>query len=263
MLVEQIWTGNAYRNYNYLIACPLTREAVAIDPLAYDLCLKEAQESDLKIVSVINTHEHLDHTGGNDKVINNTGARLYAHENAKKVIKGVDIGLKAGDKIKIGSSLDIEVLDTPGHTMSHICLLVRGEQDALFCGDTLFNAGVGRCDIGGAPKIMFQTFQEQFFPLGDSVRVFPGHDYIENNLGFTLDREAGNKAAFELKEKFTRGLNAESFVSTIGLEREINVFFRLDQDEVRRGVASSLNLNFRDLDSEKTFIGLRRLRDSW
>ena len=89
------------------------------------------------------------------------------------------------------------------------------------------------------------------------------YDYIENNLGFTLDREAGNKAAFELKEKFTRGLNAESFVSTIGLEREINVFFRLDQDEVRRGVASSLNLNFRDLDSEKTFIGLRRLRDSW
>ena len=75
MIIKQIYTYNNYRNFNYLIACPLTREAVAIDPLAYDLCLKEAQESDLKIVSIINTHEHLDHTGGNDKVINNTGAR--------------------------------------------------------------------------------------------------------------------------------------------------------------------------------------------
>jgi hydroxyacylglutathione hydrolase len=110
---------------------------------------------------------------------------------------------------------------------------------------------------------MFQTFDKQFFPLRDSVRVFPGHDYIENNLGFTLDREAGNKAASELKDKFAKGLNAESFVSTIGLEREINVFFRLEQNEVRDGVASSLNLNLKDLDDEKTFIGLRRLRDNW
>jgi hydroxyacylglutathione hydrolase len=110
---------------------------------------------------------------------------------------------------------------------------------------------------------MFQTFDKQFFPLRDSVRVFPGHDYIENNLGFTLDREAGNKAAFELKDKFAKGLNAESFVSTIGLEREINVFFRLEKNEVRDGVASSLNLNPKDLDDEKTFIGLRRLRDNW
>ena len=32
MIVEQIWTGNAYRNFNYLVACPETGEAMAIDP---------------------------------------------------------------------------------------------------------------------------------------------------------------------------------------------------------------------------------------
>ena len=265
MLVQQIPVRNALRNYMYLLACENTRQAIAIDPLDHKLCLKTAADLGWEIKLVANTHHHHDHIGGNGPVIEATGARLVAHAQATDAIPNVDQGLNAGENLDCGD-LSLRVMDTPGHTMSHICLYFEGSDDAdpaLFCGDTLFNAGVGRCDIGGAPKIMFQTFQEQFFPLGDSVRVFPGHDYIENNLGFTLDREAVNKAAFELKEKFTRGLNAESFVSTIGLEREINVFFRLDQDEVRRGVASSLNLNFRDLDSEKTFIGLRRLRDSW
>ena len=36
MKIEQIWTGNAYRNFNYLLACPETGEALAIDPLDYD-----------------------------------------------------------------------------------------------------------------------------------------------------------------------------------------------------------------------------------
>jgi hydroxyacylglutathione hydrolase len=157
-------------------------------------------------------------------------------------------------------------MDTPGHTMSHICLYFLGnvdEQPALFCGDTLFNAGVGRCDFGGEPKILHKTFEEQIFPLADNVRIFPGHNYIENNLEFTLDREPDNKSAISLREKFKNGLDAESFVSDIGLEREINVFFRADQREVREGIASSLNINLSSLDNQQTFIGLRKLRDSW
>ena len=43
MLVEQIWTENDYRNFNYLIACPETGEALAIDPLAYDQVLAVAK----------------------------------------------------------------------------------------------------------------------------------------------------------------------------------------------------------------------------
>lgn len=265
MLVKQIPVRNALRNYMYLLACENTHQAIAIDPLDYELCLKTASDLSWQIKTVANTHHHHDHIGGNGPMIEATGARLVAHAEATDIIPNVDQGLSAGENLECGD-LSLKVMDTPGHTMSHICLYFEGSADidpALFCGDTLFNAGVGRCDIGGAPKIMFQTFDKQFFPLQDSVRVFPGHDYIENNLRFTLDREAGNRTASELKEKFAQGLNAESFVSTIGLEREINVFFRLGQNEVRNGVASSLNLNLKDLDDEETFIGLRRLRDKW
>ena len=61
MLVEQIWTGNAYRNFNYLIGCPETGEALAIDPLDHRRCLARAKELGWQITQVLNTHEHGDH----------------------------------------------------------------------------------------------------------------------------------------------------------------------------------------------------------
>ena len=265
MLIKQIPIRNPLSNYMYLLGCEETKEAIAIDPLEHALCLKTAKDLGWKIKTVANTHHHHDHIGGNGPVIDATGAELVAHTDAMDAIPNVDRGLGAGDILSCGE-FNLKILDTPGHTMSHICLYFQGdvqEQPALFCGDTLFNAGVGRCDFGGEPKILHKTFEDQIFPLADNVRIFPGHDYIENNIEFTLDREPENEQALSLREKFQNGLSAESFVSDIGLEREINVFFRLNVHQVRAGIAASLNTKFEDLDNEKTFIGLRKLRDSW
>jgi len=150
MLVEQIPVNNNLRNYMYLIACPETLEAVAIDPLDHALALKRAAELGWTIRGVINTHEHHDHTGGNEPVIAATGATLYAHHQALNKIKNVDVGLKAGDAVQVGSSMRLISLDTPGHTFCHTCLYYEGEsyegdekqdlEPAIFCGDTLFNA---------------------------------------------------------------------------------------------------------------------------
>ena len=265
MLIKQIPIRNPLSNYMYLLGCEKTKEAIAIDPLEHALCLKTANDLGWKIKTVANTHHHHDHIGGNGPVIDATGAELVAHTDAMDAIPNVDRGLGAGDILSCGE-FNLKVLDTPGHTMSHICLHFLGnenEKAALFCGDTLFNAGVGRCDFGGEPKILYKTFAEQIFPMDDSVRIFPGHDYIENNIEFTLDREPDNATASSLREKFRNGLDAESFVSDIGLEREINVFFRLDSQQVRDGIASSLDLDVANLNDEKTFIGLRSLRDNW
>ena len=86
MLVEQIWTANAYRNFNYLIACPETGEALAVDPLDHRRCLAAAKDKGWQITQVLNTHEHGDHTGGNKAVIAATGATLLAHANARDAI---------------------------------------------------------------------------------------------------------------------------------------------------------------------------------
>ena len=90
MRVEQIWTGNAYRNFNYLIACPQSGEALAVDPLDYDKCLRRARDNGWDITRVVNTHEHDDHIGGNQAVVEATGAKLLAHAGAADAIPGMD-----------------------------------------------------------------------------------------------------------------------------------------------------------------------------
>ena len=262
MIIRQIYTYNNYRNFNYLIGCSKTREAIAVDPLAYNLCLEEAKKNELKIIAVINTHEHLDHTGGNDKIIQQTGAKLYAHHNAKSVIKDVDIGLKAGDNIKIGSTVNIDILDTPGHTMSHLCLLVRGKEEALFCGDTLFNAGVGNCHNGGDPLSLYNTFYNQLIKLDKKTKIYPGHDYLSNNLEFTMSLEPDNKNAFDLLQKSREENFSTNFVSSFELELKVNTFFRLKERSILESLKSKNILSKNDSPQE-VFLALRELRNSW
>jgi hydroxyacylglutathione hydrolase len=263
MIVEQIWTGNAYRNFNYLIVCPETGEALAIDPLDHQKCLAAAKDKGWQITQILNTHEHGDHIGGNKAMLAATGARLLAHRNAKDKIPGIDRGLGAGDVIKVGRTVEIEALDTPGHTMSHVCLLTHTEQPALICGDTLFNAGAGNCHNGGHPNELYETFARQLDKLADDTLIYPGHDYMVNNLRFTLDREPDNARARQLLAEVESQDPADAMVSTLGLEKEINTFFRLRSPSV----IAELRKSFPDLpdkpDPRTVFLKLRELRNSW
>ena len=161
MIVERLWPGNAFRNFHYLIACGETGEALAVDPLDWQLCLRTARARGWTITQILNTHEHHDHPGGNEGLRAATGAKLLAHAGAAGRIGGVDRGLARGDVIRIGRSAELECLDTPGHTMAHVCLFAHAPQPALFCGDTLFNAGAGNCHNGGSPEALYETFVGQ------------------------------------------------------------------------------------------------------
>mgnify|MGYP001003022912 CR=1 FL=1 len=263
MLVKQIWTANAYRNFNYLIACPDTGEALAVDPLDHDKCLAAATAAGWTITQILNTHEHRDHTGGNDALAAATGAKILAHRNARDKIENIARGLSAGDVIKVGKRVELEVLDTPGHTMSHVCVLSHTDEPALFCGDTLFNAGAGNCHNGGHPAELYKTFSEQLAKLSNATRIYPGHDYIENNLRFTLNREPDNRAAQAMLERLSGQDPNAAYVSTLAVEREINTFFRLTSPTV----IATLRAAFPDLpeqpDPRTVFLKLRELRNNW
>jgi hydroxyacylglutathione hydrolase len=263
VIVERIWTGNAYRNFNFLIACPETGEALAIDPLDHDKCLNAAKVRGWQITQVLNTHEHHDHTGGNEAVIQATGAKLLAHHKSGSRIRGVDRGLTAGDIVKVGRTVELECLDTPGHTMCHICLRSHTDTPALFSGDTLFNAGAGNCHNGGDPQLLYATFAEQLARLPDSTQVYPGHDYIENNLKFTLSREPDNAAAQALLPQVEGQDPATSRVTTLAEEKQFNTFFRLGS----ASVIAKLREAFPELpaqpDARTVFVKLRELRNKW
>jgi hydroxyacylglutathione hydrolase len=263
MIVERIWTGNAYRNFNYLIACPETGEALAIDPLDHEKCLAAARARGWEITQILNTHEHHDHTGGNAAVVAATGAKVIAHHLAGTRIDGVDRGVKAGDVIKVGKTVELECLDTPGHTMCHICLRSHTERPALFSGDTLFNAGAGNCHNGGDPGTLYETFAAQLATLPDDTQVYPGHDYIENNLKFTLDREPDNAAAQALLPRVAGHDPATSGVTTLREEKQFNTFLRLGS----ASLIARLRERFPDLpaqpDAKTVFVKLRELRNRW
>ena len=263
MIVKQIWTGNAYRNFNYLIACSETGEALAIDPLDHEKCFAAAHAAGWNITQILNTHEHRDHTGGNAALAARTGAKILAHHNARDKIPDMARGLSAGDLIRVGRSVELEVLDTPGHTLCHVCLRSHTDQPALFCGDTLFNAGAGNCHNGGHPAALYRTFSEQLDRLPADTLIYPGHDYIENNLRFTLDREPDNVNAGAMLERLAGQDLDRAYVSTLAVEREINTFFRLRSPSV----IARLREAFPELpdapDAQTVFLKLRELRNSW
>ncbi|MFK8053878.1 MAG: hydroxyacylglutathione hydrolase [Woeseiaceae bacterium] len=263
MLVEQIWVGNDYRNFNYLVACPETGEALAIDPLDFRQCLDVANDKGWDIRLVLNTHEHADHIGGNKALISATGAKLIAHEKAGDKIRGIDRGVGAGDIIKVGKTVELECLDTPGHTMCHVCLMAHTDDPALFSGDTLFNAGAGNCHNGGHPELLYQTFEEQLEGLPATTRLFPGHEYLSANLKFTLDRETDNTKAAELLASIENMDPANPVVTTLGQEKDINTFFRLEEDSVIRGLQEKFPEIGDKPDPKTVFLKLRELRNSW
>ena len=263
MHVERLWPDTSLRNYHYLVVCTETGDALAVDPFDAQLMLDTARRNGWRITQILNTHHHHDHVAGNEAVRAATGAKVLAHAGAAALIGGVDVGLTDGDVIRVGRGIELETLDTPGHTMSHVCLFAHAEQPALFSGDTLFNAGAGNCHQGGDPVALYETFATRLLHLPDATRIYPGHDYLLNNLGFTLSREPGNGEARALQQKLAGTGPLELPVTTLGEEKKFNSFFRLGNAEIIDG----LREQFADLPREpaprEVFVALRALRNKW
>jgi hydroxyacylglutathione hydrolase len=265
MLIERIWAGNDGRNYHYLIACEETGEALLIDPLNAEECLARARALGVRITQIFNTHEHRDHTGGNAEVVAATGAPVLAHDAAADRIGGVSRGLKGGDVVRVGRTVELTCIDTPGHTRAHLCLFVHAhdsERPALFSGDTLFNAGVGNCLHGGDPQLLYETFTEKLARLPDATRIYPGHDYLLRNLSFTLDREPSNSAAKEMARQYGELTGPLTPILTLGQERQVNAFLRLGSPEIIGGLFLTSGSSAPPA-AREVFLALRALRNRW
>ncbi len=158
-------------NFSYLVYCSRSRSALAVDP-SYDPepLLQRAQELGLRLEWLVNTHGHGDHTAGNARVRERTGARHAAHPLD---LPGAELSLAEGQELVVGEGL-VRVLHTPGHSPGSICLHLPG---AVLTGDTLFVTRCGRADLQGSdPAALFRSLQ-RLTALPAETLVYPGHDY--------------------------------------------------------------------------------------
>lgn len=258
--IERLWLANNLRNYNYLAVCKKTGQVLVIDPFASEQLLEIINDNGWAVKAVVNTHDHGDHIAGNQAIINATGAPLMAPVNA--AIDNVDQRLSEGDQIRLGDSVIFDVLDTSGHTLPHISLLSNTQPPELLCGDTIFNAGAGNVHSGDA-EVLFDTFEKKISLLDDATRIYPGHDYMETNLKFTLSIETENQAAQKMLDEVSQRSPENQIITDIRQEKTFNTFLRLDEPSV----VTSLCAQYPEMGSSPSkkavFLKLRELRNQW
>lgn len=177
---------------SYVIGCQKAGVAIVIDPKRdVDTYLKIAEENNLKITHVAETHIHADFLAGSRELAALTGAELYLSDEGGEgwEYEFEHVGLKDGSTFKVGN-LKFDVMHTPGHTPESISFLLTDtpaspEPVMIFTGDFVFVGDIGRPDLleeaaglkgtkeAGA-KQMYQSV-ERFRKLPDHIQVWPGH----------------------------------------------------------------------------------------
>ncbi len=207
-------------NYIWVVhngrACALVDPGSAAEPLAF------LKQSDLELVAILLTHHHADHIGGVDEILAHNKVPVWGPDDHR--MPQVDRKVDEGSSVAVPElDLRLSVLETPGHTASHI---VYFNDELLLAGDTLFSAGCGRL-FEGSPEQM-QTSLDKLSVIPDRAEVYCAHEYTEDNCRFALAVEPNNPELRAWAEE-VRQLRAEgktTLPTRMGLERSINPFLR-------------------------------------
>jgi len=231
-------------NYTYLLICEDTGEAAVVDAPEADPVVARVGKTDARVVKILSTHHHFDHSAANPDLASRYDAPVYGHVSDEGRLPGLTNGLEEGDTLRVGRQ-EARVLFIPAHTKGHIAY-VFDEAGAVFCGDTLFRGGCGRL-FEGTPAMMYAALVEKLGALPDDTKVYCGHEYTEANLRYAAHAEPDNAAVREAQER-ARELRAHAapdwhdataaemtIPSTIGEERRTNPFLRAaDAEELGR-----------------------------
>lgn len=198
MLNVKRFEFNLFGVNTYVVFDPDTREAAVVDPGMDnpDICEKFGEwvaAQGLQIISLINTHLHIDHTMGNLYVEDRYGvgltacgddaplgelipqqARAFHLRNVPAEPVSIDVEVKQGDVLQVGSGR-LEVLQVPGHSPGSIALYSRAD-GFVITGDALFRGSIGRTDLaGGNYSQLINSIRSQLLSLPPATIVYPGH----------------------------------------------------------------------------------------
>jgi len=188
MIIESLVLGPFMANC-YIVGSEVTKEAMVIDPCAEaERVIDTAKKQNLKITTIVATHNHVDHIGAISDIRDITGGKFLSHGAWRdpeltqrfarimgpefKMPPDPDRLVDDGDIIEIGD-LSFKVIHTPGHSPDGISIYGNG---VVFSGDTLFNLGIGRSDFADSvPDDLMNSLNKKLMALPDETIVLSGH----------------------------------------------------------------------------------------
>jgi hydroxyacylglutathione hydrolase len=220
-------------NFAYIVYS--NNEAIAIDPGCPEKITSFLKNKKLKLISILNTHSHFDHIGGNNILEETSGAKLA---DMQELVK---------HKYLYVGEAKVEIIATPGHTDDSVCIIT---ENAVITGDTMFIANAGNY----VPELLgvFKTSLETIMKLPDELVVYPGHDYTEKAIKRAMEIDPKNEDI----NIFWKQYDPPPVCSTIGDERKINPYVRTDAPAIKEHL-KALNKNVsNDFECFKSFLEL-------
>ena len=242
-------------NYIYMLHDSVSLETAVIDPALEQPVLDVLAEKGWQLSFILNTHHHWDHVGANLALKQQTGCQIIAAAADRERIPGIDVGVEQGDVFALGQH-QAQVIATPGHTSGHV-VYYFAEDQALFCGDTLFVMGCGRL-FEGTPEQMYASLQT-LKALPPSTRVYCTHEYTLANATFALSVEPDN---IDLQQKLLavkelRAANIATVPTTIAEEIATNPFFIVENINMQK------QLGLVGAAADVVFAALRQRKDNF
>jgi glyoxylase-like metal-dependent hydrolase (beta-lactamase superfamily II)/rhodanese-related sulfurtransferase len=247
MHFEQFYLG-CLAHASYILASQ--GEAIVVDPQRdVDIYLKAAEERQVKIRHIFETHLHADFVSGHKELAARTGAKIYIGANADA--KFPHVAVRDGFELRVGNAL-LKVLDTPGHTLESICLVITDEEKspnpwAVLTGDTLFLGDVGRPDLSPTHTpaqlggMLYESLHRKLLTLADYVLVYPAHGAgslcgrnMRAERSSTIGTERLTNYALQIKSK-------EEFVRQLTSNLPTRPEYFLQDAEINRRGATTLS----------------------
>lgn len=266
MYVEQIYT-NCLAEASYYIESK--GQAAVIDPVREpDQYLGLAASRGATIKYVFETHFHADFVSGHLDLAKETGAQIVFGPTAEP---GYEAYIGKDNEVFTLGDVEIILLHTPGHTPESSTFLLRdekGNDHAIFTGDTLFIGDVGRPDLLDAViskeelgGMLYDSLHNKIMPFGDEVIVYPGHG-PGSACGKQIGSETVSTMGIQKKSNYAlQPMSKEEFIRTVTEGQPVApAYFLMDVRMNKLGYESigdvlSNNLNPLDVEAFRKVSG--------
>lgn len=252
-------------NYSYVIIDTTDKVAVVIDPSDAEAVQHCLQNENVRLLAILTTHKHWDHSGGNSK-LKSTYRSIPVYGSSVDSVPGLTNPVVHGEKLHVGN-FTFTARFTPGHTIGHTVYLLDGSPfsapDCLFSGDLLFLSGAGRM-FEGSPLEMLRSL-DSICELRDDIMIWPGHEYAKDNLSFAVSVEPENEA---LQNKLhwvdeKRKNRMMTSPSTLGEEKTYNPFLRTAYGHIQRALEVESSTDDTEKTRADTLLALRTRKDKF